>query len=379
MARRARRAARAGTARRAHRAAWRGDSTGGRDPGGRVWSQRGRAPDAVATTARPGPAWPSRARRTPDRRVEAPLALTRPGSAPRPTRPVPAPGSPQRPTRGGLGTPADGGAAGLGPTVDPAGVGEGAHRNPGRPGWRWPAGAAAAGVGLAAGRGAVAGVASFRAAEAAGTGGVASFRAAEAAGAGGLDTAQPGPGVREAAESFLAPPDFTRLQMPGPGDDLAEIAGSLAPDALCRARRPCRGPASRRAAGLPEFMDPPTDPAGAGGPDGPAGTAGPGTGQRASGRAKQKRVGPALAVRHRRRRHRRHRGRGGDRARGLLWVAGRRLPRPGTSPASPGRGQGSRPGPGTPRGPAPGPGRPRAPAARRAARGRAAAPARATA
>ncbi len=211
--------------------------------------------------------------------------------------------------------------------------------------------------------------------------GAAYFGAAGAAGAGGLDAAQPGHGVREPAESFLAPPDFARLQMPGPGDDLAEIAGSLAPDAVVPGPtgHPGTGYADRTA-GLPEFMDPPTDPAGAGGPDGPAGTAGP------AGPASAPAAGPSRSVWSR---HWRFATAGGAIAAIVVaaviglgvysgsLAAGSPVPVP--SPARPGRGRGSRPGPGTPRGPAPGPGRPRAPAARRAARGRAAAPARATA
>ncbi len=89
--------------------------------------------------------------------------------------------------------------------------------------------------------------------------------------------AEPGHGVREPAESFLAPPDFARLRMPGPGDDLAGIAGALSPDLSLDAAAP--GPPgdpgigyADRTAGLPEFMDPPRGTAGDGGPDGPAGT-----------------------------------------------------------------------------------------------------------
>ena len=121
--------------------------------------------------------------------------------------------------------------------------------------------------------------------------GAAYLGAAGAAAGAGLDVAQPGHGVREPAESFLAPPDFARLQMPGPGDDLAEISGALAPDAVVPGPtgHPGTGFADRTA-GLPEFMDPPTDPADAGGPDGPAGTAGP------AGPASGPAAGPSRSV-----------------------------------------------------------------------------------
>ncbi len=89
------------------------------------------------------------------------------------------------------------------------------------------------------------------------------------------------PGQREpAAASFLDPPDFARLRMPGPGDELTDGPDSFSPETSvpdAATASPAGTGYHEHTAGLPEFMDPPKDPAGAaGGPAAPAGGSGPG-------------------------------------------------------------------------------------------------------
>jgi serine/threonine protein kinase len=91
-----------------------------------------------------------------------------------------------------------------------------------------------------------------------------------------LATAQPA--TAEPGQAFLDPPDFARLHMPGPGDDLADGLGTLAASPAIAPGTEGTTGYQDDTAGLPEFMDSPGDPAHADGPEGPAGPPGTATG-----------------------------------------------------------------------------------------------------